>query len=46
MEREMTMKALVLVRHGSPHEAFELRELPAPEPGAGQVRIAVEAFGL
>jgi NADPH:quinone reductase-like Zn-dependent oxidoreductase len=40
------MKALMLVRHGSPHEAFELRELVDPEPGAGQVRIAVEAFGL
>src|SRR5262249_54249572 len=40
------MKALVLVRHGSPAEAFELREQPDPEPNAGQVRIAVEAFGL
>jgi NADPH2:quinone reductase len=40
------MQAIVLTRNGSPHEAFELRELPTPEPGAGQVRIAVEAFGL
>ncbi len=40
------MKAVVLVRHGAPAEAFELRELPDPEPGPGQVRIAVEAFGL
>jgi NADPH2:quinone reductase len=40
------MQAIVLIRHGSPEEAFELRELPTPEPGAGQVRIAVEAFGL
>jgi NADPH2:quinone reductase len=40
------MKALVLVRHGEARQAFELRELPAPEPRAGEVRIAVEAFGL
>ncbi|HVM95435.1 MAG TPA: zinc-binding dehydrogenase [Candidatus Acidoferrales bacterium] len=40
------MKALVLARYGGPREAFELRELPTPEPAQGQVRIAVEAFGL
>jgi NADPH2:quinone reductase len=40
------MKAIVLVRHGAPRDAFALEERPAPEPGAGQVRIAVEAFGL
>ncbi len=40
------MKAHVLVRYGSPQEAFELRELPTPNPGAGQLRVAVEAFGL
>lgn len=40
------MKAQVLVRHGAPGEAFELRELPTPSAAAGQVRIAVEAFGL
>jgi len=40
------MRALVLTRYGTPHEAFELRELPDPEPGNGQVRVAVEAFGL
>jgi NADPH:quinone reductase-like Zn-dependent oxidoreductase len=40
------MKAIVLKRHGSPREAFELQELPTPEAAAGQVRIAVEAFGL
>lgn len=40
------MRAFVLVRHGEPEEAFELRDLPDPEPGPGQVRIAVEAFGL
>src|SRR5882672_7760696 len=40
------MQAMVLVRHGAARDAFELRELPTPEPAAGQVRIAVEAFGL
>jgi len=40
------MQAIVLTRHGSPQEAFEFRELPTPEPGPGQVRIAVDAFGL
>lgn len=40
------MQALVLVRHGAPVGAFELRQQPDPEPAAGQIRIAVEAFGL
>ncbi len=40
------MHAVVLVRYGTADRAFELRELPTPEPGAGQVRVAVEAFGL
>jgi len=40
------MKAIVLKQYGTPREAFELRELPTPQPGNGQVRIAVDAFGL
>lgn len=40
------MKALCLIRHGDAQGAFEMRESPAPEAGPGQVRIAVEAFGL
>jgi NADPH2:quinone reductase len=40
------MKAIVLTRYGRPQEAFEIQERPTPEPGPGQVRIAVEAFGL
>lgn len=40
------MKAVVLVRHGSAQEAFEIRQLSDPEPGPGQLRIAVDAFGL
>jgi NADPH:quinone reductase-like Zn-dependent oxidoreductase len=40
------MKAVVLVRYGAADQAFELRELPTPEPGPGQLRVAVEAFGL
>lgn len=40
------MKALVLEKYGPPAGAFALRERPDPVPGPGQVRIAVEAFGL
>ena len=40
------MKALVLTRYGAPEDAFELRERADPEPRPGEVRIAVEAFGL
>jgi len=40
------MEAIVLVAHGPAARAFERRALPTPEPGPGQVRIAVEAFGL
>src|SRR4030095_5618452 len=40
------MKAMYLVRTGDAAQAFELREAPTPEPAAGQVRVAVEGFGL
>jgi NADPH:quinone reductase-like Zn-dependent oxidoreductase len=40
------MQAIVLVRHGSAREAFQLQERSAPDPGPGQLRVAVEAFGL
>lgn len=40
------MRAIVLKRHGGAREAFVLEERPAPDPGPGQVRVAVEAFGL
>jgi len=40
------MRAFVLVRHGEASRAFEEREIPDPVPGPGQVRIAVEMFGL
>lgn len=40
------MQAIVLKQFGSPTDAFELQERPTPEAAAGQVRIAVEAFGL
>lgn len=40
------MKALVLERYGPPETAFTLKELPDPVAAAGQVRVAVEAFGL
>ncbi len=40
------MQAVVLVKHGDPERAFELRELNKPEPKEGEVRVKVEAFGL
>jgi NADPH2:quinone reductase len=40
------MRAIVLRRYGSPREAFAMEERPEPVPAGGQVRIAVEAFGL
>ncbi len=39
------MKAVVLRRHGGP-DVLELTDLPVPEPGPGQVRVAVRAVGL
>ncbi len=39
------MKAVVITRHGRA-DVLEVRELPEPEPTAGQVRIAVRAAGL
>ena len=40
------MNLLTLTRHGSPDRSFALRNVPDPTPGAGQVRIAVEASGV
>ncbi len=39
------MKAITLRQHGGP-EVLKLEELPEPEPGPGEVRIAVEAVAL
>ncbi|MFB4285419.1 zinc-binding dehydrogenase [Nonomuraea sp. MTCD27] len=51
--RELVGKALLLVtgqavryrRHGGP-EVLELDEVPLPQPGPGQVRVAVRAAGV
>jgi NADPH2:quinone reductase len=40
------MKAITLVKFGSSGSAFEVREMPDPVPGEGQVLIKAEAFGL
>lgn len=40
------MKAIFLVRFGAADRAFELREVPVPEPGELQVRVRVQGFGL
>ena len=39
------MKAITLTRFGGP-EAFELREVPKPVPGAGQVLVRVHATSI
>ena len=40
------MKAVRVVRHGDPTEALEVQDVPAPEVGPGEVRIAVSAASL
>src|SRR5690349_5118825 len=37
------MRAMILAESGKP---LELRELPSPRPGPGQVRVAVRACGI
>jgi synaptic vesicle membrane protein VAT-1 len=39
------MRAVVIPRHGPP-EVLEVRELPDPPVGSGEVRIAVKAAGI
>ncbi|WP_288433611.1 NADPH:quinone oxidoreductase family protein, partial [uncultured Deinococcus sp.] len=40
-----TMRAMVVERLGPP-DVMELREVPRPEPGPGEVRLKVEAVGI
>jgi NADPH:quinone reductase-like Zn-dependent oxidoreductase len=40
------MRALVLKKHGSPDQAFEIQDRPDPTPGEGQVLVNVRASGL
>jgi NADPH:quinone reductase-like Zn-dependent oxidoreductase len=40
------MKAVVLIKNGSALNAFEIREVPKPVVGNGEVLIKVAAFGL
>jgi NADPH2:quinone reductase len=42
---EATMKAILVTKKGGP-EVLELRDLPVPEPAAGEVLIKVKAAGL
>ena len=41
----MNMRAFVLTRYGGP-DAMELRDVPRPSPGPGEVLIHVYAAGL
>src|SRR5438477_8829730 len=40
------MRAVRVVQHAAPLEALELQDIPKPEPGPGEVRIAVSAASL
>jgi NADPH:quinone reductase len=40
------LKAVRVVRHGDPTEALEVQDIPAPDVGPGEVRIAVSAASL
>ncbi|TDE87552.1 NADPH:quinone oxidoreductase family protein [Deinococcus sp. S9] len=40
-----SMKAIVVERLGPP-DVMEVRELPVPQPGPGEVRLKVEAVGI
>lgn len=40
------MKAVRVVQHGDPVDALEIRDVPIPEPGPGEVRIAVSAASV
>ena len=39
------MKAMVLERHGDPR-SFKERDLPTPDPGAGELRIRIDAVSV
>jgi NADPH2:quinone reductase len=43
---EQKMKAWFLVRNSTPDKSFEIRDIPLPDPGSGQVRIKIKAFGV
>ncbi|ORB65579.1 quinone oxidoreductase family protein [Mycolicibacterium tusciae] len=40
------MKAVRVVKHGDPTEALEVADVPTPEAGPGEVRIAVSAASV
>ena len=40
------MKAVRVVRHGAPGDALEIQDIPVPDVGPGEVRIAVSAASL
>jgi NADPH2:quinone reductase len=40
------VKAVRVVKHGDPREALEVADVPVPEPGPGEVRIAVSAASV
>jgi NADPH:quinone reductase-like Zn-dependent oxidoreductase len=41
-----TMRAVVWDRHGAPQDVLEVREVPRPQPGSGEVLVRVRAAGV
>ncbi|WP_200942057.1 NADPH:quinone oxidoreductase family protein [Angustibacter sp. Root456] len=41
-----SMRAWQVVRHGAPSDALERREVPVPQPGAGELLVQVDACAL
>jgi len=41
----VTMRAIVVARPGGP-DVLEIRDVATPEPGPGEIRVAVRAFGI
>ncbi len=39
-------RSYYIVKHGSAHAAFELRESEVPRPTTGHIRVRVEGFGI
>src|SRR2546421_7286724 len=44
--RGRAVKAVRVVRHGAPTDALEVQDIPVPDVGPGEVRIAVSAASL
>ena len=46
MSEPSTMRAWRVHEYGTPRDVLQMDEVPVPEPGAGELRVRVEAFAL